>query len=400
MGLFDRKPKMFDFQGEFEYMEYPGKDNLPDDLETLAKMELAYCVRSLDSISKAHRKEGYVTTVEYYETVLKLFSADRRIPLSWEWQRKFSFATHLYNEHRGFVPDIKKFYNQFDPDKRKRLAVKMIEEAIVECVQEQNVSPGYKLDLVLYYLKCFGNYEYIMSLLKATTEKEMAQGKKATSGNKNSLYTQAVIDFLEYDWPYFYENEFGILPEDRPRNVSGILKKYNLTVQEYYTKADSHIEQGRFMIPAERVNPAQVINYHFKDLGDKPFPLDYIGEHFANSYKQCLVGGMKDELFEGNRDYTLYDSLKGHCNKGIAMAGEALVNLPGMKSYDYESKKQLCTGAYALLMRKNGYPEIHYKNQLPKPDRYFSTVLTTEQRARKLEKSTAVSKMVMFEPEL
>lgn len=400
MGLFDRKPKMFSFQGKFDYMEYPGKDNLPDDLETLAKMELAYSVRSMDSISKADRKEGYVTTVEYYETALKLFSADRRIPLNWEWERKFYFATHFYNEHHGYIDDIKKFYNQFDLDKRKRLAVKMIEESIICCVKEQQIPPGYKLDMVLYYLKCFGNYEYIMSLLKATAEKEMARGRNTDKWDKKSLYTQAVIDFLEYDWPYFYENEFGILPDDRPRTVSGILKKYNLTVQEYYAKADCKISAPLFTIPARRVNPAQVISYHFKSLGDKPFPKDYIYDHFAESYKQCFVGGIKEEIIDGMKDQTLYDGLRGHSYRGVVMAGEALTCLSSMKIFDEASNQQICAGAYALLMKKNGYPENLYKKYLPKPNLLYTEAISSQQRARNLENSTAVSKMVMFEPEL
>ena len=424
MGLFSSKPQMqtTTLNGKtFEYMEFVKGYPLPDDIKILENMVAFYHSHSLSSPTRSDIKDGYIHRTDYHDILIKYFLLGGKVDDSTlNDVRLISNIMVAY----GTSTEYSKSASWLNPDtlKNKALGIqlwkKMAEQYLaLSCF----AYPQMKLSLAVAYLNKYpDSFDHITTIMSEVAEEEMDLCKSLGYFMPEDLTTTAVLEYLEHDWPAFYEAEFGYLPEGAPETVSGILKKYNLTPAQYYEKAAKGGGGKRSMYKAVDITPACVINELFKlsqkhscDTGDV--------NDAVNCFYALLTKDIKDEMYQNRKQDLLARSLKEHMFADIGLAAFIMADykfpdsLPAfggtlevdkrgelvtVKTTGSLPQHQISDAGYARMMQRHGFPESMYKDEAMYGELTFSEVYKLADRARDLKFKTKAEKSIMFEPEL
>ena len=299
MGLFSSKPQMqtTTLNGKtFQYMEFVKGYPLPDDIKILENMVAFYRKHNSFNPSKSDIRDGYVHRADYHDILIKYFQLGGKMGLeTLNDMRNVSNIIVTYGTSNQYF----KSDSWLNPDTLKNKALGM---QLWKKMAEQYLAlycfayPQMKLSLAVAYLNKYPNsYDFVRAVMSDVAEREMAAGRKSEYFDAKHLSTTAVLEYLEHDWPAFYEAEFGYLPEGAPETVSGILKKYNLTPAQYYEKAAKGGGGKRSMHKAVNITPACVINEMFKASQQHSCDTGDIND-VVNCFYALIANGVKDEL--------------------------------------------------------------------------------------------------------
>ncbi len=424
MGLFSSKPKMktIKLKGKtIQYMEFVKGYPLPDDVNILENMVTVYRTYSTLQPTKSDIREGYIERADFYDIVIKYFQKGGRMDLD---TISDALGVSYLMIYYGISPDSRYFEKYINPEtiKNKALGLQIYKKAAEQFLTwPREVTPQNKLGTVCTYLTLFpDSYEYITGIMAQAAEKEMDQCIRQGQFIPEYLGTTAVLEYLEHDWPAFYEAEFGCLPEGAPETVSGILKKYNLTPAQYYEKAAKGGGGKDVMRNAVDVTPACVIDEILKKEATGDVFNDSASK-LINRFDSLLGSSLKKEIYKNQRKDLLADSCIQHMFADIGLAAFMLDDhvfpdsLPAFKGViAYDSKGQLvtcsttgsltqhrlATAGYARMMRRYGFPESIYKDNTLGGEFTLSHVYKTQDRANDLKMRTKAAKSVLFEPEL
>ncbi len=425
MGLFSRKPKMqtiVEMGHTFEYMEFVKGYPLPDDVNILENMVIFYREHSHYNPAKSSIREGYIHKADYHDILIKYFQLGGKMDMdTLNDMRNVSAIMVNYGTN--------KYYNSFaywlNPEtlENKTLGIQLQKKMIEQYMAWPfEVLPQMKLSLACMYLNKYpDSFDYITSLMKKAAREEMALGKDSEYFEPGNLSTTAVLEYLEHDWPAFYEAEFGYMPEGAPETVSGILKKYNLTPAQYYEKAAKGGGGKSSMHKSVHITPACVINELFRGGQSAR---GYAGDidEVITRFNTLLSHDVKEAYEYGKADL-LASSCMHHMFADIGLAAFMLdeFNFPdslpafgGTINLKKNSKDELTTyktsgslsqhriaeAGYARMMQRHGFLESTYKSYAMYGELTFSEVYKLADRANDLKFRTRAEKSVLFEPEI
>ena len=427
MGLFSSKPKMQTITQRggktFEYMEFVKGYPLPDDVKILENMVAFYRKHNSSNPTKSDTRDGYIRKADYHDILIKYFQLGGKMGLeTLNDMRNVSNIIVTYGTSNQYF----KSDSWLNPDTLKNKALGM---QLWKKMAEQYLAlycfayPQMKLSLAVAYMNKYpDSYDFIRAVMSDVAEREMAAGRKSEYFDAKHLSTTAVLEYLEHDWPAFYEAEFGNLPEGAPETVSGILKKYNLTPAQYYEKAAKGGGGKRSMYKAVNITPACVINEMFKAAQQHSCDTGDIND-VVNCFYALIANGVKDELYQNMKQDMMAQSCIHHMFADIALAAfilaelELLDSLPafggeiGLKENSKHnlttykttasvSQYRLADAGYARMMRRHGFPEKIYKDKAMYGELTASEVYKLADRAKDLKFKTKAEKSVLFEPEL
>ena len=400
MGLFSSKPKMQTITQRggktFKYMEFVKGYPLPDDVKILENMVSHYGFQTRISPTKAEIREGYISIADYNDILIKYYQ------LGGDMNKKMLHEILQVSRliiNNGVRPfPYASSSSPLNPElmNNRALGTQMYNELMEHFMNESfDRRPQKKLSLICDYLTQYPDrFDHITGILKKNAYEEITTGKKRDDFYPWSLSATAVLEYLEHDWPAFYEAEFGYLPEGAPETVSGILKKYNLTPAQYYEKAAKGGGGRNSYIPAENVTPACVINEMFKQANKDPYDKNDAIAHFSRLLSRNIEKGKLQA------DDVLAVSCKYHMFADIGMAAfmRNTYRFPNSGLFN-PTRKELEAG-FARMMQRLGFPEKAYKSQAMYGELTSSEVYKLADRARDLKFKTKAEKSVLFEPEL
>ena len=213
MALFSSKPKMktIKIKGRtIQYMEFVKGYPLPDDVNILENMVAVYRTYSTHQPTKSDIREGYIERADFYDIVLKYFQKGGKMDLH---TISDALGVSYLMIYYGISPDSGYFEKFFNPEtiRNKALGLQIYKKAAERFLTwPGEVTPQNKLGTVCTYLTLFpDSYEYITGIMARAAEKEMDQCIRQGKFMPEYLGTTAVLEYLEHDWPAFYEAEFG-----------------------------------------------------------------------------------------------------------------------------------------------------------------------------------------------
>ncbi|MBQ3587958.1 MAG: hypothetical protein II977_05280 [Oscillospiraceae bacterium] len=424
MALFSSKPKLQtikQFGRTFQYMEFVKGYPLPDDVDMLKNMVSFYSNHSSCYPTKSDMQKGYIRTADYHDILIKYFQLGGKLDVNQlNDMGRVSSVMAYYDTSRYY----RAYADELNPDTLKNRALgkqlwKKMVERYLACPGLDY--PMIKLSLACLYLAQYpDSFDHITAIMKKVAEEEMELARELDHFLPENLGTTAVLEYMEHDWPAFYEAEFGYLPQDAPETVSGILKKYNLTAAQYYEKAAKGGGGKRSMLKAVEITPACVIN---EMLNYSQHAINHAGDDgdVIARFNTLLTRNYGEELYKNARKDLLALSCIQHMFADIGLAAFMLDkhnfpdDLPAFGGFVNKNSKnevtayktggslahhKIANAGYARMMRRHGIPERVYKSEAMYGEPTFSEVYRQADRARDLKFRTKAAKAKLFEPDL